>query len=267
MPGKTITEDEAVLLIIEDEDDIRLLIKTVFQDTYKIIEAEDGIQGLSMATEYVPNIIISDVMMPNMDGFEMCKQLKVNVQTSHIPIIMLTAKTDQESKLQGLNLGAIDYITKPFLIQELKAKIDALIAQQNNVLKFLATKIVGPQNIIFADTIIDEFTSVDEQFLVKAKEVISTNYRNKNFAVDEFASALYLSTQQLRRKLKAITNLTVVEFIRTYRLQKAEAMMKNNAGSISEIAFAVGFESISYFSRVWQDHYSMSPSEYKNRLA
>jgi DNA-binding response OmpR family regulator len=267
MPVKTITEDEAVLLIIEDEEDIRLLIKTVFQDAYKIIEAEDGVQGLSMAAEHVPNIIISDVMMPNMDGFEMCKHLKASVQTSHIPVIILTARTDQESKLQGLNLGAIDYINKPFLIQELKAKIDNLITQQNNVLKFLASKIIGQQNILIADTMADEFSSIDEQFLVKAKEVVSSNYRNKNFDVEEFARALYLSTQQLRRKIKAVTNLTVVEFVRIYRLQKAEAMMKSNAGSISEIAFAVGFESISYFSRVWQEHYSMSPSEYKNRLA
>jgi DNA-binding response OmpR family regulator len=267
MPKEMLPSEEAILLIIEDEPDIRLLIRTVFQDAYKIIEAEEGEQGLSMAAEHVPTIIISDVMMPNMDGFEMCKQLKADVQTSHIPIIMLTAKTDQESRLQGLNLGAIDYITKPFLIQELKAKIDNLITQQNNTLKFLATKIIGQQNFILADSLPDEFQSVDEQFLVKAKEVVSTNYGNKNFGVEEFAKALYLSTQQLRRKLKAITSLTVVEFIRTYRLQKAEAMIKNNAGTLSEIAFAVGFDSISYFSRVWQEQYSMSPSEFKNKIS
>ncbi len=258
-------EVENILLIVDDEPDIRILIKHIFQDQYTVLSAEDGAQGIAMALEHVPNIIISDVMMPNVDGFELCKQLKNNEHTSHIPIILLTAKADQVSKLEGLQLGATDYISKPFLIDELKSKVTNLVTQQNNVFKYLASKVLE-LNDKGANNELDKLVSVEEQFLHKANGILEVNYSNQLFDVEFFAKELYLSSQQLRRKLKAITNITVVEFIRNYRMQKAEVMIKRNVGTISEIAYAVGYDSVSYFSRVFQDKYAMSPSEYKNKL-
>ncbi len=260
-----VNEKENILLIIDDEEDIRVLIKHIFEEQFVVLEAEDGLQGMAIAIQHLPNVVISDIMMPNLNGFEVCKQLKANEQTSHIPIVMLTAKADQISKLEGLKLGAIDYISKPFLIDELKTKLNNLIVQQNNFLKFIAAKYLNTvkqeQEIVENDLV-----SLEEKFLQKANAILNLNYSNVNFDIDFFAKELFLSTQQLRRKVKAVTNLTIIEFIRNFRFQKAEIMLKKNVASISEIAYAVGFDSVSYFSRVFQEHYQMSPSEYKSKF-
>jgi DNA-binding response OmpR family regulator len=261
---------EPVLLIVEDNEDIIIYLKSIFEKEYKVVEAIDGLQGLQLAKQYLPNIIISDIMMPEMDGFEFCKQLKYDQTTSHIPIIFLTAKTDIESKLIGLGLGATDYIYKPFLVEELKVKVRNLNLLQSNVLKYLSAKVIENDNGA-ADKNIENFiianndvSALEENFLHKVVEVINENYSDSAFGVEHFATKLFLSPVQLRRKLKAVTNYTVVEFIRNYRLKKAEKMIKQNSANISEIAYAVGFDSLSYFSRVFQDYYQQSPTEYRS---
>jgi DNA-binding response OmpR family regulator len=261
---------ERVLLIVEDNEDIVMYLKSIFEKEYTVLDAENGMLGMIMAVENMPNIIISDIMMPEMDGFEFCRQLKSNVKTSHIPIIFLTAKTDIESKLKGLGLGATDYIYKPFLAEELKIKVNSLHQLQNNVLKFLSTKALE-NNELKPDTIIQNFinqntenTNLEEQFLQKLVDVVNSNYTNPSFDVEHFATELYLSPVQLRRKLKAVTSLTVVEFIRNYRLKKAEKLIRDKSSNISEVAYSVGFDSLSYFSRVFQEYYQQSPSEYRS---
>jgi YesN/AraC family two-component response regulator len=263
------TETDNILLIIDDEPDIRVLLKSIFELEYTILEAEDGKQGVQLAQQYIPNIIISDVMMPEMDGFEMCKFLKNTEATSHIPIILLTAKTDDESKLLGLQLGATDYITKPFLIAELKSKMNNLVLLQKNVLKFLSSKYLFNNNLaplIFSEQVQAEannYSSLETTFLNKINTVITQQYSNPDFSVDDFAKALTITAVQLRRKLKTITRYNVVEYIRHYRLEKAKLLLKNSEQNISEIAYATGFDSISYFSRVFQEQFKMSPSEYR----
>jgi YesN/AraC family two-component response regulator len=265
---------ENVLLIVDDEPDIRLLLKSVFQYDYTIIEAEDGAQGVLMANEYLPNIIISDVMMPNLGGFELCKQLKATTTTSHIPIILLTAKTDDASKLQGLQLGATDFIIKPFLIAELKSKMSNLITLQNNVLQYLTNKyLVNITNTIEANSftepeqlVIENTNLLDSTFLNQVHNIVQQNFDKADFNIDQFANSLNISAVQLRRKLKAVSNVTPIEFLRNYRLNQAKVLLKKQDLNISEIAYATGFDSISYFSRVFHEAFAISPSEYREQL-
>jgi DNA-binding response OmpR family regulator len=263
---------ERVLLIVEDNEDIVLYLKSIFEKEYTVWEAEDGRQGLQLALEKMPNIIISDIMMPEMDGFEFCKQLKANSKTSHIPIIFLTAKTDIESKLIGLGLGATDYIYKPFLAQELQVKVNSLNQLQSNVLKFLSNKVLENKYAL-GDETIERFINknksnavLEEEFLQKIVDVVDANYANPDFDVEHFALKLFISPVQLRRKIKAVTNFTIVEFIRNYRLKKAEVLIRNNNVNISEVAYSVGFDSLSYFSRVFQEYYQKSPTAYRSTL-
>jgi YesN/AraC family two-component response regulator len=266
-------ELENILLIVDDEPDIRLLLKSIFQNDYTVIEAEDGDAGMQLAQQYLPNIILSDIMMPKLDGFELCKQLKLSTSTSHIPIILLTAKTDDASKLQGLHLGATDYITKPFLVEELKSKMNNLITLQNNVLRYLTNKYLlaistneEVNNYTLPEQLnIENNNKVDSQFLNQVNEIVQLNFEKQSFNIDEFAKALHISSVQLRRKLKAIANITPVEFLRNYRLNKAKQFLKNEAYNISEVAYNTGFDSISYFSRVFHDEFGISPSEYREQ--
>jgi YesN/AraC family two-component response regulator len=264
---------ENILLIVDDEPDIRLLLKTVFQSDYTIIEAEDGQEGIQMALQHMPNIIISDIMMPNLDGFELCKQLKLASTTSHIPIVLLTAKTDDASKLHGLQLGATDFISKPFLVEELKSKMNNLITLQNNVLKYLTNKYL----LVDANTtIVNNYTypqqlnientnKIDSGFLYQVNSIVQQQFENPAFNIDDFAKALHMSSVQLRRKLKAIANITPVEFIRNFRLTQAKLLLKNVDLNISEVAYSTGFDSISYFSRVFHEAFGISPSEYREQ--
>ena len=251
---------ENVILIVDDNADMRTYINSIFADSYQVIEAIDGADGLEKATLQVPDLIISDLMMPKLDGFEFCKQIKTNEKTSHIPIIMLTAKATVESRIEGFELGADDYLTKPFNVNEMLARVKNLITVRENLKKRYGKELVDlkPSEV--------KVDSIDEQFLKKAKAVIEENIGNPRFDVEQFADNMNLSNVQLRRKIRALTNFTVIEFIRYYRLQKATNLLSQNAGTISEIAYQVGFDSLTYFGRVFQEVYKMSPTEYRNQF-
>jgi signal transduction histidine kinase/DNA-binding response OmpR family regulator len=249
-------ENENILLIVDDNEDIRTYIRSIFAKEYKIIEAINGKDGIEKATNQIPDIIISDLMMPEMDGFEFCKQVKSDKKTSHIPIIMLTAKANIESRIEGLELGADDYLIKPFNKNEIEARVRNLISLRENLKKRYNKELVKlkPDEI--------KVNSIDAEFLNKAKSVIENNLTNPKFDVERFAESMNMSTVQLRRKIKSLTNFTVVEFVRNYRLQKAANLLTQKTGNVSEIAYQVGFESLPYFSRVFQELYGVLPSEY-----
>lgn len=249
-------EQENLLLIVDDNTDIRTYIKSIFEKDFQIMEARNGKEGIEKATERIPNVIISDLMMPEMDGFEFCKVLKSDEKTSHIPIIMLTAKADLESKMEGLEIGADDYLTKPFNKEEILVKVKNLISIRETLRKWYGKEIIElkPDEI--------KVNSIDEAFINKAKAVVEANLANSQFDLAHFANAMALSTVQLRRKLKALTNQTAVEFIRRYRLQRAASLLKQKAGTVSDIAYQVGFESLSYFTKVFQEEFNVTPSEY-----
>ncbi|MFN3850516.1 MAG: ATP-binding protein [Spirosomataceae bacterium] len=251
------SESEQILLIVDDNADIRTYIRGIFENEYRIVEAVDGKDGLAKANEQIPNLVISDLMMPEMDGFEFCKHMKTDEKTSHIPIIMLTAKANIESRIEGLELGADDYLIKPFHKEEIEVRVRNLIMIRENLKKQFSKEIVNlnPEEI--------KVNSVEAKFLNKIKEVVEANIVNQQFDVEQFAAAMNMSAVQLRRKMKSLTNFTVVEYVRNYRLQKAANLLKQKTASVSEIAYQVGFESLPYFSRVFQEHYGVPPSEYK----
>ncbi|RYU92813.1 hybrid sensor histidine kinase/response regulator transcription factor [Emticicia agri] len=252
-------EQENILLIVDDNDDIRAYIKSIFESDYQVVEAVNGKEGIIKATEKIPNLIISDLMMPEMDGFEFCKVLKSDEKTSHIPIIMLTAKANVESRVEGLELGADDYLIKPFHKEELLVRVRNLISIRENLKKKYGKEIVElkPDEI--------KVNSIDETFLLKAKAVVEKNLSDSQFDLTRFADEMAMSTVQLRRKIKALTNQTSVEFIRRYRLQRAASLLKQKAGNVSDIAYQVGFESLPYFTKVFQEEFEITPSEYANR--
>lgn len=254
-----IIDQENILLVVDDNADIRAYIRSIFEKEYQVIEAINGKEGISKAVEKIPNLIISDLMMPEMDGFEFCKVLKSDEKTSHVPIIMLTAKADIASKMEGLELGADDYLTKPFNKEEILTRARNLISIREKLKKWYGKEIVElkPDEI--------RVNSIDEAFILKAKEVIEKNLSDSHFDLGRFADGMAMSAVQLRRKIKALTNQTAVEFIRKYRLQRAASLLRQKAGTVSEVAFKVGFESLPYFTKVFQEEFEVTPSEYLNR--
>ncbi len=253
-------EDKEIVLIVEDNKEVRKFIVQQLKFTYSVIETADGEEGFEKATHSIPDLIISDVMMPNMDGNELSRKLKNDNRTSHIPIILLTAKGGKEAKLEGLETGADDYIMKPFNSSELIIRVKNLIKQRNILReKFSREQFVRPDKIILP--------AVDKKFLNKIKEVIEKNIGDEKFSVENLAGEIALSRVQLHRKLKALTNQSASEFILNMRLQRAADLIKQDAASISEIAYMTGFNTPNYFAKSFRKHFGCSPSEYKGKVS
>lgn len=247
--------DNPMILVVEDNADIRMLIVDHLEAEYKVIEAVDGNAGLKLAIDNMPELVITDLMMPRMDGIEMCTHLKSDLRTSHIPVVMLTAKATLEDKLEGLETGADDYIPKPFEIKEVQVRIRNLIEQRRILRKKFSKEItVNPQNILI--------TSVDQQFLQKAMEIVEKNMRDENFDITVLRKEMNMSRSTLYRKMEAVTNLSPVEFIRSIRLKRAASLLKQQFGNVSEIALEVGYSNPAYFSRIFSISYEVSPSVY-----
>lgn len=254
----SVAETDNILLIIDDNADIRTFIRSVFENKYKIIEAVDGQEGIEKAIQLLPNTVICDLMMPRMDGFEFCKAMKTDERTSHIPIIMLTAKANTESRIEGFEIGADDYLTKPFNTEEIQARVKNLLDKQEKLKQYYTN------NNSEHTSNTSKTNSIEHAFLHRAKEVVEKHLSHNSFDVMQFSQEMNMSTSQLLRKLKALTNQTVVEFIRDYRLQRAASLLSQGKGNVSEVALQVGFESSSYFTKVFLEKFGVVPSEYKN---
>jgi signal transduction histidine kinase/DNA-binding response OmpR family regulator len=245
------------LLIVEDNPEARKLLRSIFESTYKIYEAEDGEEGVRRAIEMQPTVIISDVMMPKVSGTELCAKLKRNIQTSHIPIILLTAKATEEFKIEGLEIGADDYITKPFSNKLLRAKVKNII--QNRLL--LQQKFRNDPHIK-----VSEVTSntLDQKFLDQARAIVLNHIDQTEFVAQDFAREMGVGRSKLFDKIKGITGQTPNEFIVSIRLAKAAEMLLNEHDelNISEIAYTVGFSTASYFSKCFKQHFGVTPTEY-----
>jgi len=243
------------ILIVEDNKDLRDYLTTIFQDKYKLIEASNGEQGKQMAVNENPDIIISDVMMPVYDGFQFTKYLKSKMETSHIPIILLTAKAQSHDKIVGYQQGADDYVAKPFDEEELKLKVhNILLTRKRYREKFKKNFIINPSMV--------EAHSLDEKFLLKVTNVVEANISNSSFTVEELCDDLSMSRRSLYGKLKALTDMNPSQFIRTIRLKRAAQLLSQNSGSISEIAFKTGFENTSYFTKCFKETFNKLPSDY-----
>ncbi|MGZ2371197.1 hybrid sensor histidine kinase/response regulator transcription factor [Ancylomarina sp. YFZ004] len=244
-----------VLLVVEDNFDMRQYIKSNFKTKYKILEAENGEIGIKLALEHIPDLIISDVMMPNIGGVELCRTLKSDIKTSHIPIILLTAKVGDENVLGGLKSGADDYITKPFNAQTLTVKVENLINLRKGLQeKYQKELIINPLNLVFK--------SEDEKFANTLQEILDKFLPDPEFSVDQFCSETCMSRTQLHRKLKALTGLSATAFIRSQRIKLAVNMMLKPDISISDVCFATGFNDTSYFSKCFKEIQGQTPTEY-----
>jgi signal transduction histidine kinase/ligand-binding sensor domain-containing protein/DNA-binding response OmpR family regulator len=252
--------DNPKILVIEDNLDMRLYICSSLPAHYKVLEAENGKEGFEIARKEEPDLILSDIMMPEMNGLELCKKIKNNLYTSHIPVILLTAKSEVEDYVSGLEQGADDYIAKPFNLDILLAKVSTIIENRKKLKKkFSSLEEVDPSYFTTS--------KLDEQFINKINEIIEQHYSDPSFDVDNFASNMFVSRSQLYKKLKAITDLSVNDYVTVFRLKKAVELLKKGEFQISEIAYNSGFNDPKYFSRIFKKYYQCTPSEYitKNR--
>lgn len=256
--NKNQSDKRTIILIVEDSEDVRIYLQDILANDHELLIAENGETGLSEALEKLPDLIISDVMMPAMDGIEFCKRVKSDWKTSHIPVILLTAKASFESKLEGLETGADDYITKPFNFRELTIRVKNLL-EQRKILKEKFSK------NIFIPIEENGLNLADREFLDKAIEIVQKNLSNPGFSSDSFAEQIYLSRSQLHRKIQSITGQSTGEFIRNTRLKKAAELVLEKKLSITQIAFEVGFNSPSHFSKAFKQVFDCLPSELGNR--
>ncbi len=250
------TTDRPIILIIEDNADVRAYIREQLETEYTILEAEDGEAGIAQAFEAIPDLVISDVMMPKKDGFEVCETLKTDERTSHIPIILLTAKAQQEAKFTGLETGADAYILKPFRQQELAVRVRNLIALRRKLReRFSTATIIKPSEV--------EATSMDREFLQRVIEIIETRFEDEAFNVEALANAVAMSVTHLNRKLNALIGQPAGQMLRSMRLQRAADLLAKKSGTVAEICYALGFSDQANFTRSFKKQFGCSPSEYQ----
>ena len=249
------------VLVIDDNTDIRQYERTLLQDEYIVLEAADGKEGLSVAIKEVPDLVICDVMMPVMDGLEFTEQLKTNTATSHIPVIMLTAKNLEEHRAEGYEHGADSYITKPFHSKVLLARIENLL-RQRQLLKHLYQGSQEAEKEISESHLEDR----DKQFLKQLQTIIQQNLSDSEFGVEDMGQQIGLSRVQLYRKVKAMTGSSVVDLLRKARLAKAKRLLETRSMSVSEVAYEVGFSAPSYFTKCFKEEYGMLPGDVGNMV-
>ncbi|HRN58306.1 MAG TPA: ATP-binding protein, partial [Agriterribacter sp.] len=245
-----------VILVIEDQQDVRNYICSKLVETYTVIEAKNGREGFETAKKEIPDLVISDVMMPVTDGFELCALLKSDVLTSHIPVILLTARAEDADKIAGLETGADAYLIKPFNSRELLIRVHNLIELRNKLRKKFSGKlVVKPEEITV--------TSQDSRFMKQLLGIVEKHISNEQFSVEQLSMEFAMSPSQINRKLKAIINQSAGAFIRSVRMERAMELLKNNQGGIAEIAYETGFSEPAYFSRVFKSYFGYPPSEVK----
>lgn len=249
-------QEKTLVLIVEDNRELRMHLRNELKPHFKVKEAINGEEGLEKARKFYPDMIISDVMMPKMDGFEMCRQLKNNLETCHLPIILLTARSLEEDRIEGYNTGADEYLPKPFNINVLKARIRNLLDSRKKLRdKFTASSGVTVSAEITTNTL-------DEAFLDKATSEVLKKIDNPNFNLEDLITEMGMSRSHFFRKIQSITGQNPSTFIRTIRLKKATELLVTNSYTIKEIAFMVGFNSAAYFTKTFKELYQMTPNEY-----
>lgn len=243
------------ILIIEDNDELREFIESCLIDNYQIVTAENGTKGWDIAVDELPDLIVTDVMMPEMDGNELCRNLKQDERTSHIPVIMLTAKVLVEQQLEGLESGADIYLTKPFSVQVLKTYISNLLKSKEVLRQLYSQKIfLEPLNI--------EVGTVDKKFIERLMQIVDSNLGRPEFDVPSLSKEMGMSKAVLYKKFNALVKIPIGEFIKSLRLKKAALLLINDKMNISEIAWEVGFNDRKYFSKEFKRFYGKTPSEY-----
>lgn len=246
---------DSVVLIIEDNDDFRFYLKDNLNAHFKIVEARNGTEGWQKALANMPDLIVSDLMMPEMDGLELCSKVKNDPRTSHIPLVLLTANAADEQKLKGLKIGIEDYITKPFNFEILLTRLKNLIEQRQSLQKVLEKKISVQTSAV-------DIVSMDDRLIQKAVKVVEENLSNPDFSVEDLSKEIGMSRVYLYKKLMALTGKSPVEFIRHIRLQRAAQFLEKSQLSVAEVAYKVGFNNRKYFTKYFKNEYQVLPSVY-----
>jgi len=247
--AQSVEDKKAIVAIVAD-------MAEILTPYYIVLFAEDGLSGERMAIEHIPNVILSDVMMPKRDGYELCKFLKSNVITNHIPVILLTAKAGQENKMSGLTYGADAYMAKPFESDELLIRMNNFIQARNKI--WDQFKSIGG---LLAEDL--SLNSIDDQFFQKIQSEIQDNISNEQFSVEDLAKAVGFSRSQLHRKLKAVVNKSANQLIRETRLHRAKSILDKKSMPVSEVAYAVGYSNLSYFTKSFKDNFGYVLSDLK----
>ncbi len=245
------------ILLVEDSEDFRFYLKDNLKHRYHVIEATDGKEGLEKVKNLHPDLVVSDIMMPVMNGIDLSKKIKANPDTSHIPIILLTALTKAETELEGFNAGINDYITKPFTFEILASRVRNLLHLQEQLRKKF-------QKLVEIDPGEITITPVDEEFMKRALESVEINIQNPDFSVEDLSRELFMSRVTLYKKLLLLTGKSPIEFIRIMRLKRAAQLLKKSQLSVSEIAYEVGFNDPKVFGRHFKKEFGMTPSQYES---
>jgi len=247
-----------LVLVVEDNPDVTTYICSFLNHDYRIVTAISGKDGWDKTLDKYPELIISDVMMPEMDGFELCEKLKSDENTSHIPVILVTAKADLNSRVEGLEYGADDYISKPFEARELQVRVKNLIEQRQRLKEKFSRAIEIKPGEIAA-------TSMDEQFITRLMDIFEDHVSESDFSTEDFAREVGMSRSNLHRKLQALTNQPTHEFLRTLRLKRAAHLLQKSAGTVAEVAYAVGFNNLSHFTKIFREQFGKPPSQYASK--
>lgn len=250
---------EQTILVIDDNEEIRNYLKDMLSDAYHIITAEDGAKGFEKASSEIPDVIISDVMMPVKDGITMCKELKSQISTSHIPIILLTARTSTVFEIEGLKTGANDYVTKPFDAKVIKARVESLLDNRDKLRDHLLNKVRFEP----VKSEVETDLNTEDTFINKAILLVENNLHNSNFGIDTMVDELHMSRSSLFRKIKSLTGLSLSGFIRSIRLKKAAHLILVSELNLSQISYEVGFNDYKYFKTSFKKQFSCLPSKYK----
>jgi signal transduction histidine kinase/DNA-binding response OmpR family regulator/ligand-binding sensor domain-containing protein len=254
-----VESDKPLILVVEDNADMVDFLVINLKNKYHLILSENGEDALLKTHHFSPEIIISDIMMPVMDGLTLCKKVKEDPRTSHIGIILLTAKNLTAQKIEGIRMGADVYLTKPFEVELLEASIDHLLKRKQELSNYFKSEIITEPNLS------SKGENIDDKFIRKVANVIEVNIANPNFSVEMLSDEIGMSSTHLYRKLKSLTHFSPKDIIRKYRIKKASLLLKNKEGNISEIMYEVGFSNLSYFAKCFKSEFGISPKEYQQR--
>ena len=267
-------EKERSILIIEDNDELRRFLAMILRDCYHVLEAGDGRQGLEIIGRELPDLIVSDVMMPEMDGIELLAAVKVNRDTSHIPVILLSAKASVDDRVRGLEYGADDYIAKPFNSAYLKARIESLIRQRSSLAAYYlgsslkdSDKTEKKQPDVKLEQVLESVPSFNNTFIQEVIRLVDENLQNPDFKIDDLAETMNMSRAVFYRKIKTFTGASPIDLVKEMRLKRALELLDADTYSLSEVAYQSGFSSPQYFSRVFKEQMQCTPNEYKRRKA
>lgn len=259
-----INEDKPVLLLVEDNVELRAFMYNTFMEQFNILEAADGEEGMNIAIEHIPDMIITDLMMPKMDGIAMIKKLRNNMNTSHIMIIMLTAKADSETEFIALGEGADAYVTKPFSLNNLQVQVSNLLKRKVQLQEYYNHHLLDNQKSKEPELKAERsFSSNDKKFMHELIEFLNRNIDNNELLVDDLVSNFHMSRTVFFKKLKVLTGLSPVEFIREIRIKRAAELIKEDGYNMAQVAYMVGFNDPHYFSKCFKQVYNMTPTEYK----